>query len=106
MASLLPNGFSLDHTKLNRIYLGMSGKTNDPFLSECRTTKGSHIKKYQKVISNFVGPVRGPNWTVQLDPCFERQIQNLNSIMSKIRYVNLCMMSLKLADSQEDISSE
>ena len=79
----------------------MSGKPNDRFLSERTTSKGDHIKKVQ-----FRGPVRGPSWTVQLDPCFERQIENLNPTTSKIRYVNLCMMSLKLADSQEDISSE
>ena len=40
MASLLPNGFTQDHTKLNPCkYLGMSGKPNDPFLSEFNTSK-------------------------------------------------------------------
>lgn len=83
----------------------MSGKPNDPYLSEFNTSKVVTSKRFIFVGIFFREKFRGqglrPNLTDVLS-----QNQNLNAKTGKIRYVNLCMMSLKLADSQEDISSE
>ena len=82
----------------------MSGKPNDPYLSEFNTSKVNSYQKGSFSSEKFPGKFRGHG--LRPNRCFERQIQNLNPMTGKIRYVNLCMMSLKLADSQEDISSE
>lgn len=115
MASLLPNGFTQDHTKLNRVNTLVCLVNRMTLICPNLThaSKQSFKQSFQKgsfSSEKFSGKIQRSRFEAQLKRHLRTNPKclqpTLNPMMVKIRYVNLCMMSLKLADSQEDISSE